>query len=92
MPGLSLMVTECLNSSSHHPRDSAGRWERGSACISHCPDLGEMASSTWMVTKEKDAASASQVSQQTMYDAGHATKEIKQDSEGVGLLVGARDI
>lgn len=86
------MVTEWLNSSSHHPRDSAGRWERGSACISHCPDLGEMASSTWMVTKEKDAASASQVSQQTMYDAGHATKEIKQDSEGVGLLVGARDI
>lgn len=82
LPGLSLVVTEWLNSSSHHPRDSAGRWERGSACISRCPDLGEMASSTWMVTKEKDAASASQVSQRTMYDTGRATKEIKQDSEG----------
>lgn len=78
------MITEWLNSSSRHPHDSAGRWGRGSACISRCPDLGEMASSTRMVTKGKDADSASQVSQPTMYDAGRATKEITQDGEREG--------
>ena len=47
-----------------------------------------MANSTWMVTKEKDAASASQVSQPPMYDAGRGTKEIKQDSEREGSWSG----
>lgn len=43
-----------------------------------------MASSTWMVPKEKDADSASQVSQPTMYDAGRAAKEVTQDGETEG--------
>ena len=37
-----------------------------------------------MVTKEKDADSASRVSQPTMHDAGRATKEITQDGEREG--------
>ena len=35
-------------------------------------------------TKEKDADSASRVSQPTMHDAGRATKEITQDGEREG--------
>lgn len=64
------------------------RWGRGSACLSHWPDLGQMATSTWMVTKEKDADSGSQVSQPTVSDTECAMEETKQDRGREGSWFG----
>lgn len=47
-----------------------------------------MATSTWMVTKEKDADSGSQVSQPTVSDTVCAMEETKQDRGREGSWFG----
>lgn len=47
-----------------------------------------MATSTWMVTKEKDADSGSQVSQPTVSDTECAMEETKQDHGREGSWFG----